>query len=154
VVSNGKRWKSGERRKDTFDDLVGYFGAFFFLVVLDYAVSLEGVGDGAVEAEIDSDGDAVGGHDGGVHLHTFFGAVVFGIFVPSCGLVVDDFLNSGTGRYTNHISIGHPGTLRERVGRGSTLRWSWHSWLLEIYGIVQELGFVRKSLNAAVKGSI
>ena len=54
------------------DEFVGYLGAFGFLEILDDAVGLEGVGDGAAVFVGDAGGGAVGGHQGGVHFHLFF----------------------------------------------------------------------------------
>jgi len=54
------------------DEFVGGLGPFGFLEVLDDAVGLERVGDGAAVFVGDAGGGAVGGHQGGVHFHLFF----------------------------------------------------------------------------------
>ena len=45
-------------------------------------MSIDGVGDSAVEVERDTCRGTVGGHQSSVFLHFFFGVVVFGFFVP------------------------------------------------------------------------
>ena len=50
--------------------------------MLNQAVRIEGVCNGAVESVVDPCGDAVGGHEGCVHFHLLFAVVVAGFLVP------------------------------------------------------------------------
>ena len=50
---------------------------------------IDGVGDGAVEVEVDACGFSVGGHQGDVFLHFFFRVVVFRLFVPDSDMLDD-----------------------------------------------------------------
>ena len=64
------------------DDRVRSFWSEFVLVMLNQAVGVKGISDGAVEVEGDARGLAVGGHEGGVFLHLGVRVGVFGFFVP------------------------------------------------------------------------
>jgi hypothetical protein len=66
------------------------FGALLSLEMLDEAMGVQGVCDFAAELEVDADADAVGGHEGLVHVHFLLAVAVARLFVP--GVFVFAFL--------------------------------------------------------------
>lgn len=65
----------------TIHNLIRNLGPLL-LVMLDQAMGVEGVCDGAVESVVNADGEAVGRHEGRVHFHLLFAVAVAGLFVP------------------------------------------------------------------------
>jgi len=80
--SRAKKVVKEENRGSTVYDLVRDLSAPLFLIMLDQAMRINGVGHRAVEVEGDAGGAAVGGHEGGVFLHALLGSAVFGVLVP------------------------------------------------------------------------